>query len=177
MAMPLMALAQQVAHEVKLIESLQQQRLSELSGSAPIERDAQLYQSGEHNNASVMQGGGGSHANAAFITQVGAYNNAMLRQRGQGNRSIATQVGENNHYAAEIDGLNNATQVLQQGASNEINQQISGVDLQYTLIQLGNNNSIRQVETSPQSTPYRITQEGNNMHITIEQGRVGAPRN
>ncbi|WP_299826375.1 hypothetical protein [uncultured Pontibacter sp.] len=169
------AFAQNTQSETQLVKSIASERVAEITAKSSLQSKVHVYQAGTSNYASVAQRNVSSRPNGAFIEQVGVLNRAAVTQQGAGNSISATQVGTRNSYTGDLDGVGNSSTVVQKGAFNEVNQRVHGRQLDYTLIQIGNNNTINQVETSSNSKPYKVVQQGNNMNIRIEQSNVGLP--
>ncbi|MVN75975.1 hypothetical protein GO988_06530 [Hymenobacter sp. HMF4947] len=171
--------AQPDATAQQLVESIGPDRLP----AATTRNVLSLTQSGSGNAATLNQASYSLQANQAYIVQVGAANlldleqvgnanRANYTQTGNANQSILSQTGNANALDGSLTGNQNAVTLRQQGSSNEITSEVAASNRQYNLSQIGNNNSITQRETTPtDQRGYSIEQRGNNMHITVEQGR------
>ncbi|ARS34370.1 hypothetical protein CA264_02335 [Pontibacter actiniarum] len=172
--------AQTAQNEERLLEEL---RMNSSLNTLPLiatQGDgnlAETYQEGSSNNSFVQQVQTSQIANQASVLQVGNLNQVVVRQQGAGLSTAVSQYGNNNSYEGSLNGSNISSEVVQDGSGNAINQYLRGNNLDYSLIQLGNNNTIHQIETAPGAGSYQVVQEGNNMHITIEQGRTFVPVN
>lgn len=168
------AVSQAVHKEEALLQSLPERGMVE-KVSATEGQFAATRQEGIANTTFVQQVQAHGVANQASVLQVGSYNQATLQQHGVGIQATVSQYGTNNSFESSMTGANLSLVVVQEGNHNRINQQLQGSNLSYSLTQYGNNNTINQVETSAASGSYQVVQEGNNMNITIEQGRSFVP--
>ncbi|WP_139920724.1 hypothetical protein [Hymenobacter sp. DG01] len=121
-------------------------------------------------------------ANRTTLVQVGASNEALLRQSGVNNVINASQSGALNQYEiiqngvansvnSLIVGSNTSSAIRQEGDYNKVEQELRVDGRQYTVQQLGSNNELTQRETgSAAPAGYDIKMQGNGIRLTIEQG-------
>lgn len=179
--------SQAATAEQRLAEDLGVDRLrANLLSSTDVRNNALLLQNGVGNNANVNQTNPSGTTNQAVVVQAGTGNTLGLDQNGTGNQTSFVQTGDDNQanlrqngttntIVGRVTGNNNNVNVDQLGAGNQYSTQLMGNQGRYTIDQLGNNNTLTQRETSTTTTPlpgYEVKMEGNNMHLTIEQGKV-----
>ena len=178
--------SQAATAEQRLAEDLGVDRLrASLQPTVDVRNNALLLQNGVGNNAAINQTNPNGTTNQAVVVQAGTGNTLGLDQTGTGNQTSFVQAGDDNQASlrqngtantivGRVAGNGNNVNVDQQGASNQYSTQLTGNQGRYTIDQLGNNNTLTQRETST-TTPlpgYEVKMEGNNMHLTIEQGKA-----
>lgn len=167
----------------ELAEALGPDQLLDVRTGADRRNATSLLQNGVGNTTLLTQTSLGLPPNQAYIMQVGNANGLTLSQLGEANRTNYVQTGNGNqglldqHGTANVldgsvTGNQNAVRLSQYGNNNQINSEVGASNRQYNLSQIGDNNRITQRETTPSAQPgYSIEQRGNNMRITVEQGR------
>ena len=178
--------SQAATAEQRLAEDLGVDRLrSALLPTTETRNSALLLQSGVSNIATIDQASMGRPTNGAAVVQAGTGNVLGLYQVGSGNQTSFSQTGDANQAALRQNGTTNTivgrvagngnnVDVDQVGTGNQYSTQLTGNQGRYVIDQVGNNNTLTQRETSA-TTPlpgYEVKMEGNNMHLTIEQGKV-----
>lgn len=131
----------------------------------------QVSLSGPANQAAIVQSGNG---NTLSLDQLGTGNQTSFSQTGDANQAAIRQSGTTNTIVSRLAGNSNNVNVEQSGTGNQYSSQIIGNQGVYKIDQVGNYNTLTQRETST-ATPlpgYEVKMEGNNMHLTIEQGKV-----
>lgn len=108
--------------------------------------------------------------NVAYLRQSGSGNAVILQQHGAGNVVDLVQQGNGNQYEGYFTGDGNTSLVTQSGDRNRLVQDISADGQTYIISQQGAANELIQVERGTNTLPYKVTQEGNGMHIIIENG-------
>lgn len=147
-----------------------------------------LSQSGSNNTFILSQASTDTRFNEAYITQAGAANvldlqqlgganRATYSQAGTGNQTTLSQQGSANLLDGSLTGNQNELLLRQQGNNNQLRSTVAADGRQYDISQIGNNNSFTQRESAASTAQrgYTIEQRGNNMRLTIEQGRTLVP--
>jgi minor curlin subunit len=179
------SVSQAASAEQRLAEDLGVDRLRNALLPPDTRNAAALLQVGNSNKANIDQASQATLINQATVVQLGNSNVLGLTQTGAGNRTDFSQTGDANQAAlrqngtantivGQVTGNNTNVDVDQAGIGNQYSTQLTGNQGRYVIDQVGNNNSFTQRETST-STPlpgYEVKMEGNNMHLTIEQGKV-----
>lgn len=178
--------SQAATAEQRLAEDMGVDRLrSDLLPNTGTRTSSLLLQTGTGNSVTINQATQGLLPSQAVIVQTGNNNLLGLDQTGSGNQTNFSQIGDANQttlrqtgttnaITGRVAGNNNNVDVNQVGDSNQYSTQLTGNQGRYVIDQVGNNNSLTQRETST-TTPlpgYEVKMEGNNMHLTIEQGKV-----
>lgn len=141
------------------------------TGADNVATISQASQAVLANQAAIWQNGTG---NFLGLHQTGSDNQASFSQAGRYNQAALSQQGTGNRIYGQVAGNDNDLTATQQGTGNQYATQLTGSQGRYTIEQLGNNNRLTQRETSS-STPlpgYDVKMEGNNMRLTIEQGKA-----